>query len=1139
MSEPSKPVVSRSFSWRWRALLAGAAFGAILGFAPTLVSKTPLLGWLVAAASREVRGSVHVGGAQLSWFHPPVLLDVELRDPQGRVIIAAPRMELSRSLVAVALDSRHLGTLTFNEPRVNLTATGDDTNLEQALAAFIEGEPTSRYRTGLDVVIDRGILHLVDEDVKERWQVRGVTGRVQVPRQRDAAIEISLCGEAEIDGAARRLEVRVGYRSGEGGPGLPPQILVDVTTESVPAAAVATFLRRVEPGLRFRGVLSGQLLVVWDDERPEQPKLTLRGEVTGRQVGVRWPAISTESLILGDAVCPIDLSWSGGKIVSKATHLKCRMGEVSFTGEIDLRRDPLSMMQQSGVQFSCDVDLAMLSGWLSQPLQLRDDLRVTGGRLTAAVRSEPAADGSAWSGRLTASDLRADRLGQSIEWRQPIAIEFDARQAAHGLPRVDRFLARTDFGTLQAAGTEEELTAEGRLELNLLFDRLRQFVNLAEALPGGSLSFRLGLNRDRSGTFQLRGEGRLRDASYATLGATWREPELHLRVEGQGRIKTERDRLDTGSLVLAAGGDTLSLQLMEPIPDLWSPQASTVQVSLRGDLGRWLSRFASLVGGLREVKAGGIVDAGGKVRVGSGLVHADALEASVQNLRLAVGDWNIVEPNVRVRMQRLKWNRSEMGTLLEIFDVALTSPAMQAIFPTIRSEATGSSSWKHSARGEIRGDLARLQRWLPALADEPLAGSFDGIVQIATDEQSSRLQGDVTARQVVWGSPGSPLWTEPIIRLALRAAMPHGGDVVVLEDCKATSHGLGLSAAGRVAAWSTVPEMQLTGTVSYDWERLEPQLRRLLGVDVRVTGRDQRPFRLEGPLTRRPTERGAAASATTIPPWAGWKGDWSIGWQSLQLLGCTIGPADFQARMLGDGWIRVSPVETTLNRGRLRLEPFVKLDEPKPLLILGKNTRLDRAQITAGLSDESLGYAAPALAGLRDPLGEFSVELEGAKIPLTEVKQADVWGKVTIHSIRATPGPLLTEITRALKLPVGLNLTKEQTIPVRLTQGRVHHQNLEIPLGEVDLKTSGSVGLDGSLSILAEFPTPQRWLGKNAPRALGVIRLPIGGTLTAPRIDPQALQQIVSRYAVEATGELLRRELEKNLPKWFQGPPKK
>jgi hypothetical protein len=118
-------------------------------------------------------------------------------------------------------------------------------------------------------------------------------------------------------------------------------------------------------------------------------------------------------------------------------------------------------------------------------------------------------------------------------------------------------------------------------------------------------------------------------------------------------------------------------------------------------------------------------------------------------------------------------------------------------------------------------------------------------------------------------------------------------------------------------------------------------------------------------------------------------------------------------------------------------------------------------------------------------------------------------------------------------------MTKEQTIPVRLVQGRVHHQNLEIPLGDISLKTSGSVGLDGSLQVMAEFPAPSRWLGKNTPKALTVVRLPIGGTISTPRIDPQALQQIVSRYAVETAGELLKREFEKNIPKWFQGPPKK
>lgn len=1128
----------RSSVWLVRAVGAGIAVGAFVGVLPTIVARSPLLDWLVAWASRDVRGTIHVGSAALSWFHPPVLRDVELRDPQGRPIVAAPIVELSRSLVSLALDSRHLGTVVFRQPDVHYVAIGDDSNVERALAAFIDGEPTSPFRTGIHVVIHDGTLRLRDEDTQEEWLIQNVAGTVEIPRDRLAAIAVACTGQVEIDGRPNNLDVKVGYRSGEGGPGLPPQIHVSVTTDLIPAAAIATFLRRVEPNSRCQGVLAGHLDVIWNDERPEAPILTIQGKVSGRKLSVLWPGLSREPLALGTAECPIDLVWSSGRIVSRHTRLRCAFGEIRWTGTLDWRGDPIAVLRQGGFEAAGDIDLAAVGRWLAHPLRLREDLILTGGRLVGEIRSETRPDGIAWSGRVMVSDLRGERAGQSLFWHNPIRIEWSALQGDHGFPRIERGLAQTDFGTVHISGTDELWNLDGRLDLAQLWQRARQFLHWDSESPRGSLTGRATLSRDRSGGFRLLADARIRDAEFPVLGASWREPDLQLRAELHGRTESEACRIDVGQIVVVAASDSLRLDLLEPIPDLSSPANVALQALIRGGLSRWLHRLAPVIGWPDELQAAAAIDGSARLRVGRSAIQIDQLDLGFVNGRFSGWGWTIVEPNARLRLGRFEWRQQADTRSLALADLTWESPGLGLVVSSLHGEGPRRLPLPLTGRAEIRGDLARWHRWLPQALPEPPSGSLDGTVHVHADGPTLRLQSDVTVRQFVVGSPSRPVWSEPLVRATLRGQYHTEHDQWILDDGKLELGGVAVSWSGRASSLTTTGDFQLTGTAQIDWARLEPQLRHLMGREIRLVGRESHSFRLEGSLNPRQLTP-PQGRTSQIPAMATWKGDWSIGWQSLHVLGCAIGPAQWQARMLGDGWVRFAPVETTLNRGRLYVEPFIKLDEPKPLLILSQKSRLDRAQITAGVSNESLGYAAPSLAGLRDPLGEFSVMIEGAKVPLADLSQADVRGQVTIHSIKATPGPLLTEITRALKLPVGLNVTKEQTIPVRLVQGRVHHQNLEIPLGDIDLKTSGSVGLDGTLNVIAEFPTPSRWLGKNALKSLSVIRLPIGGTITAPRIDPQSLQQIVGRYAIDSAGELLQREIEKRLPKWFQGPPKK
>jgi hypothetical protein len=179
-----------------------------------------------------------------------------------------------------------------------------------------------------------------------------------------------------------------------------------------------------------------------------------------------------------------------------------------------------------------------------------------------------------------------------------------------------------------------------------------------------------------------------------------------------------------------------------------------------------------------------------------------------------------------------------------------------------------------------------------------------------------------------------------------------------------------------------------------------------------------------------------------------------------------------------------------------------------------------------------LGYVNPALGGARETEGEVSVIIEGGQVPLSDPNKADIWGKFVLHHAQVGSGPLLQELSILLKSPPVLKIPHEHVVPFRLVNGRVYHQNLEIPLGEITIRSTGSVGLDGSLALMTEMPIPPKWLGKTQlPKAAQTIKLPIGGTINNPRIDEKALREAIGKNVKDAAGETLKKELEKGLQK--------
>jgi translocation and assembly module TamB len=298
---------------------------------------------------------------------------------------------------------------------------------------------------------------------------------------------------------------------------------------------------------------------------------------------------------------------------------------------------------------------------------------------------------------------------------------------------------------------------------------------------------------------------------------------------------------------------------------------------------------------------------------------------------------------------------------------------------------------------------------------------------------------------------------------------------------------------------------------------------------VKLSGRDVRPFHITGTLA------GAGTLLGRLRAEAG------VSWQSLQAMGCQIGPADMRGR-LAEGWLRASPLEATLNQGRLRLEPSLRL-HPAPLEVhLAKGRAIERAHLTPAVCAGGLGYALPVLADVAQAEGELSLDLDCGRLPLTDPARGEMAGRLIIHSAQVSPGPLVQELSALLKGPATLTLAKDNVVSFQVVNGRVYHSGLELHFPELTVRTSGSVGMDGSLSLVAELPVPPKWLGSSKlARAVAgqTIRLPIGGTLSKPKLDRQALRAASAQFARQATENVIRQEIDGQLKKEAENGLKK
>jgi len=181
-----------------------------------------------------------------------------------------------------------------------------------------------------------------------------------------------------------------------------------------------------------------------------------------------------------------------------------------------------------------------------------------------------------------------------------------------------------------------------------------------------------------------------------------------------------------------------------------------------------------------------------------------------------------------------------------------------------------------------------------------------------------------------------------------------------------------------------------------------------------------------------------------------------------------------------------------------------------------------------------LAYIAPVLADATRTSGRFSLELDGARLPVGDPAGGSLSGTLAMHEVVVGPGPLVTDLFRKLPgnlpAPPSIRVADESRVRFALADRRVRHEGLEfgVPLpGEgrrLDVQSSGTVGLDDrALDLKLVLPIPGD-IRQDRPLLAALagktISLGVAGQLGAPEV---VFDGSIGRMASDVARELLDR----------------
>ena len=867
------------------------------------------------------------------------------------------------------------------------------------------------------------------------------------------------------------------------------------------------------------------------------------------------------------------------RLLAQNATLQCDIGALAANADVAWPLAIPSLTQpwlsDSDFEVQGNVDLARLIQVAPDLIQMQDQVQLLAGNatLTASQRKAPAGFGPTGVApptstyRMQLGGLQANVQGTSMRWDQALQASVDVSSNALGQPSF-KADCTAEFCKIEGNGDLQDGQLTGTFDLAKMQQRLSQWFALPVESLSGSAECNITWTQDSGNRLSANGKLQTTPVKIVNKNGQLDEPawdgafELVARVD-QGRVT----QIDYGQASFHATGEMLSAQILEPIllssatPGMAPLPPAGIQLKLVGDLAGWQRRgqlFTGIdpgvtLGGKCELEARGVLD----------INHIEVTKANFVTAPFKVTSGETIFRESRMvgnfagRIDSQNLGRLQVDNLLvqsESFALQARDAAVpnrelarqgqagyridpRSLMSAVQFEnANGSASSDLSVEGDVTGEIA----WQ--------VDAQQLVWQMITDAKNIRvLQRDATANPTPVSGPlvntvaartnaSSLLWEEPQVKLLIDGRYEVSTGKLDIPKAELMTEWIAYAGKTTMSTQGKKSVLVSQGNMTYDAARVAQRLRPWTGNYLTVQGQRTQPLE----VTWTTSETGNWAESLQAKS--------QIGWDSASIVGIKIGTADFPLKIENGRF--VSRAEIPVSQGTLRWNLDGDVAGTPIVIVQSPEKVIENVAITREMCQGWLKYVAPILADVASVQGNLSLKIDEAAIVPTDLKRQTIRGQLQVHGANVGPGPLadqllgLVQQVRALRKGAGATdgggqqttwlQLPEQQIGFDVQQGRVAHKNMQIQAGDVVINTSGSVGMDGQLELIAAVPILKDWVDKTPmlqSLAGQQIQIPVRGTIQRPQMDLSSFASIGQQLATAALQGAAQKQIDKGIGK--------
>ncbi len=456
---------------------------------PSYISSDSGRKFILSKANASVAGTVDFAKLTMGWVKGISVSDISFKDRESGVEVAVKEFSTKPNYGALLTGGLSFGETVIDEPMIEI----DIDKLKQRTSAAPKVTGKSEGEGGqaagvpikaIDLAVNNGGVRIKGRDgVVNVSQINSRVNLRAPGEQTKFEIGANVAGRGEASSISAKGQVKPGKDWGL--KGTDGNLTVEVNNLELGSLESILAVAGIEVGAK--GVLSANLEGAIKDGSIEK----VSGKVKGSGLEVTATQLNGDKLTSSVLDIEVEAKQSGDMIDVEKLSVRTDWLRAEASGTAPMSAENIEELVKPDSKYELkgemECDIPAIAAQLPKTLGLKEQTKVTGGRLAGSVQTLSEADGKKLYVEMKVEGLSGIVDGKSVSLSAPIAAKAKIGEE-DGKAKFEDAGVTSSFANVSCSGTMAEFDYDAAVDLANLSSELGQFLDLSKYNLSGQIT---------------------------------------------------------------------------------------------------------------------------------------------------------------------------------------------------------------------------------------------------------------------------------------------------------------------------------------------------------------------------------------------------------------------------------------------------------------------------------------------------------------------------------------------------------------------------------------------------------------------------------------------------------------------------